>query len=100
MSEINVKISGIEDAITKLQNLQKQSASIGIAKPATVGGGEVVGYLEEIAENKAGIIKPGCAVISARQKDSVSGILRSRADKYGCSYVQAEPELAEIEKED
>ena len=56
--------------------------------------------LTEIAENKAGIIKPGCAVISARQKDSVSGILRSRADKYGCSYVQAEPELAEIEKED
>lgn len=50
MSEINVKISGVEDAITKLQNLQKQSASIGITKPATVGGGEVVGYLEEIAD--------------------------------------------------
>ena len=56
--------------------------------------------LEEIAENKAGIIKPGCAVVSARQKDSVSRILRSRAERYGCSYVQAEPELAEIERED
>ena len=56
--------------------------------------------LAEIAENKAGIIKSGCAVVSARQKDSVSSILRSRAEKYGCSYVQAEPELAEVEKED
>ncbi len=56
--------------------------------------------LTEIAENKAGIIKPGCAVISAWQKDNVSRILRSRAEKYGCSYVQAEPEQAEIEKED
>ena len=56
--------------------------------------------LTEIAENKAGIIKSGCAVVSARQKDSVSSILRSRAEKYGCSYVQAEPELAEVEKED
>ena len=56
--------------------------------------------LAEIAENKAGIIKSGCAVVSARQKDSVSSILRSRAEKYGCNYVQAEPELAEVEKED
>ena len=56
--------------------------------------------LTEIAENKAGIIKPGCAVISARQKDSVSGILKSRAESYGCRYAEAEPELAEVEKED
>ena len=56
--------------------------------------------LTEIAKNKAGIIKPGCAVVSAWQKDSVSCILRSRAQKYGCSYVQAEPELAEVDRED
>ena len=56
--------------------------------------------ITEIAENKAGIIKPGCAVISARQKESVADILKSRAEKYECSYVQAEPELAEVEKED
>ena len=33
--------------------------------------------LEEIAENKAGIIKPGCAVVSAEQKMSVREILRT-----------------------
>ena len=56
--------------------------------------------LTEIAGNKAGIIKPGCAAVSARQPDCVTTVLKSRAREYGCSYVEAEPELAETEKED
>ena len=56
--------------------------------------------LTEIAENKAGIIKTGCAVISARQKDCVAEIIKRRAEQYGCSYVQAEPELADVAQED
>lgn len=56
--------------------------------------------LTEIAENKAGIIKPGCTVVSAYQTDCVSEILRNRAGKYGCSYAQAEPERSVIERED
>ena len=56
--------------------------------------------LEEIAENKAGIIKPGCAVISAAQKAPTTRILRERAGKNGCGFVQAEPAMAEVVKED
>ena len=56
--------------------------------------------ITEIAENKAGIIKPGCAVVSACQADCVAEVIRSRAQRYGCSYVQAEPECAKISQED
>ena len=45
--------------------------------------------LEEIAENKAGIIKPGCSVVSAAQKPEVTAILRARAEKLGLEFVQA-----------
>lgn len=56
--------------------------------------------IAEIAENKAGIIKPGCAVASALQTDTAADILRRRAEKYGCSYVQADPGQADVDKED
>ena len=52
--------------------------------------------VEEIAENKAGIIKPGCAVISAGQIPSVTKILRSRAAENGCPFRQAEPDRVQI----
>ena len=52
--------------------------------------------LEEIAENKAGIIKPGCAVVSAPQSRSVTDILRSRAAQYGCPFTQADPGGTEV----
>ncbi len=45
--------------------------------------------LEEIAENKAGIIKPGCAVVSAEQKMSVREILRTRAESLGLEFAEA-----------
>ena len=45
--------------------------------------------LEEIAENKAGIIKPGCAVVSAVQKPEVTQILKARAARYGLEPAQA-----------
>lgn len=56
--------------------------------------------ITEIAENKAGIIKPGCAVVSACQTDCVAEVIRSRAQRYGCTYVQAEPECVKIGQED
>lgn len=56
--------------------------------------------LEEIAENKAGIIKSGCGVVSSAQKKSVNEILQSRARQTGCEYIAAEPESAEIYEED
>ena len=48
--------------------------------------------LEEIAQNKAGIIKPGCAVVSAKQKENVREILKKTAEEKGCPFTEAQPE--------
>lgn len=36
--------------------------------------------LEEITENKAGIIKPGCVVVSAAQEEAVRKVLKKAAE--------------------
>lgn len=56
--------------------------------------------LEEIAQTKSGIIKPGCTVVSARQQENVRLILRKKAESLNCIYTEAEPEQMSIEKED
>ena len=48
--------------------------------------------LEEIAGEKAGIIKPGCVAISAAQEPEAADILRKRAESLGCEIVFARPE--------
>ena len=83
--------------------------------------GVIGNNLEEIAETKSGIIKPGCQVVSARQKKSVkevlqhkiqSVILESRAQQVSQQqenkqkvnernvFTEAEPEKMQIRKED
>ena len=49
MAEIKVKITEIDNAITKLQNLQKKCSSANTNAPTTVGGGQTVNELEAIA---------------------------------------------------
>lgn len=56
--------------------------------------------LEEIAKNKAGILKRGCQAVSARQKAAVRDVLKRSARKLGCGFREAEPEQAEIINED
>lgn len=56
--------------------------------------------LSEIAENKAGIIKPGCIVVSAPQKQEVREILEQKARQFGCPIIYAEPEKAVVLEED
>ena len=56
--------------------------------------------LEEIAKNKAGIIKPGCTVISAEQTPSVKEVLKKYAVRSGCPFIKAEPEKAVIHQTD
>ena len=46
--------------------------------------------IEEIAADKAGIIKPGCQVISAAQSPAVTGLLKKEADRYGCPFYLAD----------
>lgn len=56
--------------------------------------------LTEIAEEKAGIIKPGCAVISAAQEEEVRSVLVQKAAEHGCPISFAEPEKAVVLKTD
>lgn len=54
--------------------------------------------LEEIAENKAGIIKAGADVVTAPQSVEVLDILKRKAEGMGCRVCIAEPEKAIIHK--
>ena len=56
--------------------------------------------LDEIARNKAGIIKPGCIVVSAAQRPMVRKELELYAEKYGCRVRFAAPEEAVILEQD
>ena len=46
---------------------------------------------EEIAVQKAGVIKPGCAVISGFQTPGVQSVLRERARELSCPFTAADP---------
>lgn len=48
--------------------------------------------LEEIATQKAGVIKPGCTVVSAPQSIKVMEVLNRRAAELGCSFAVSDPE--------
>lgn len=56
--------------------------------------------LEEIARNKAGIIKPGCIVVSAAQKPEVKKELELYAEKCGCRIRFSNPEEAVVLEQD
>ncbi len=62
--------------------------------------GVIGNTLSEIAENKAGIIKPGCIVVSAPQKQEVREILEQKARQFGCPIIYAEPEKSSCLEED
>ena len=50
--------------------------------------------LSEIAGNKAGIIKPGCTVVTMKQRPEAEQVIRERAKACGCPVVTADPEQA------
>ena len=52
--------------------------------------------LEEITENKAGIIKPGCVVVSAAQEEAVRKVLKKAADKNHVPIQFAEPDKVQV----
>lgn len=56
--------------------------------------------LERIAEDKAGIIKPGCVAVSAAQEPEAADILRKQAESLGCQIVFARPEEMRVYRED
>lgn len=50
--------------------------------------------LEEIAEQKAGILKKGCPVVSLPQEPEVMGVIERRAAELGCELTVADPAKA------
>lgn len=48
--------------------------------------------LEEIAGHKAGIIKPGCQVVTMSQTAEVQAVLKNRAEEKGCGFFVVEEE--------
>ncbi len=48
--------------------------------------------LESIATQKAGIIKKGCIVVSAKQHPEAEKVIKSAAEKNGCPYIEVDPE--------
>ena len=68
-------LGGMEDAT----NVVKNTVCV-VFSPISMDHIGVIGNtLSEIAENKAGIIKPGCIVVSAPQKQEVREILEQKA---------------------
>ncbi len=55
--------------------------------------------LEEIAANKAGIIKPGCFVVTAEQKPEAMKVLEEKAGEFSCPMYTADSAQADIEEE-
>lgn len=54
--------------------------------------------LGEIAGHKAGIITPGCTVVSACQQPEAAEVVREKAAREGCELICVEPEKIRIEK--
>ena len=50
--------------------------------------------LETIAENKAGIIKPGCRVVSTKQKEEAAKVIEAKAKEFAQEVRVANPENA------
>ena len=88
-------LGGSQDATNVIKNTM-------IAAFATISRdhmGVLGDTLEEIAHEKAGIIKPGCVVVSASQEPEVRRVLEECAEQKGCPIVFAEPEKVEVTEE-
>lgn len=55
--------------------------------------------IEEIAKEKAGIIKDGCPVVTSCTDDAALGVIKAVAEKHGCQYIQTKDVEISISKE-
>lgn len=85
---------------TDATNIVKNTVCAAFATISVDHLGVIGDSLEEIAQTKSGIIKPGCRVVAAKQQKSVSKILQKKAESLGCTYTEAEPELMNVELDD
>ena len=64
---------------TDATNIVKNTICAAFATISVDHLGVIGDTLEEIARTKSGIIKPGCAVVSARQTDVVRNVLKKKS---------------------
>ncbi|MBR5508514.1 MAG: bifunctional folylpolyglutamate synthase/dihydrofolate synthase [Lachnospiraceae bacterium] len=86
---LEVGMGGRLDATNVIQNTEVAVLS-SISMDHMGFLGETLG---EIAANKAGIIKAGCTVVTAKQEQEAEAAILQEARKCGCSVVTAAPEL-------
>lgn len=70
---------------TDATNIVKNTICAAFATISVDHLGVIGDTLEEIARTKSGIIKPGCAVVSARQTDVVRNVLKKKAEEKNCT---------------
>ncbi len=71
--------------LTDATNVIRDTLAAVIAPVSMDHIGVLGNTLAEIAAQKAGIIKPGCAVVSAEQKKEARDVIRERAGVCGCT---------------
>lgn len=84
---------------TDATNVVKNTVCAAFATISVDHLGVIGDTLEEIAQTKSGIIKPGCTVVSAKQQESVGRILRKRAESLSCAFTEADPQVLTVEAE-
>jgi len=78
-------MGGLSDATNIVNNTK-----VCVFTPISMDHTDYLGdTLSKIATVKAGIIKPGSIVVSARQTDEVRDILKQKADKENCTFIEA-----------
>ena len=55
--------------------------------------------IEEIAKEKAGIIKDGCPVVTSCQDEAALGVIKAIAEEHGCQHIQTKDVEISISKE-
>lgn len=84
-------MGGLLDSTNVINNtLAAVFASVSMDHMAVLGK-----TLEEIAVQKAGIIKQNCSVVTGRQDPAVMDVLRQTAQEKGCSFIAVDSERAE-----
>lgn len=84
---LEVGMGGILDATNVIRNTE-----VAVLTPISMDHMAFLGNtLDEIAEKKAGIIKPGCVVVSAAQQPEAEVVIRKKAGECGCPVLFADP---------
>lgn len=85
---LEVGMGGILDATNVIKNTEVAAiTSISMDHMGFLGS-----TLAEIAEKKAGIIKPGCVVVTTRQEPEADAVIQEKAKACGCFVVAADPQ--------